>query len=71
MWIFSGTLTAYSENTQVDNKFKYIRTSTKDLMTIIFLNKEDYKDLSSNITWYKDGDTYITAYPKSVKKYKY
>lgn len=71
MWIFSGTLTAYSENTQVDNKFKYIRTSTKDLMTIIFLNKEEYKDLSSNITWYKDGDTYITAYPKSVKKYKY
>lgn len=70
-WIFSGTLTAYSVNTQVDNKIKYIRTSTKDLMTIIFLNKEDYKDLSSNITWYKDGDTYITAYPKSVKKYKY
>ena len=70
-WIFSGTLTAYSVNTQVDNKFKYIRTCTKDLMTIIFLNKEDYKDLSSNITWYKDGDTYITAYPKSVKKYKY
>lgn len=71
MWIFAGTLTAYTNNTQVDNKFKYIRTSTKDLMTIIFLNKEDYKDLSSNITWYKDGDTYITAYPKSVKKYKY
>lgn len=71
MWIFSGTLTAYSVNTQVDNKFKYIRTSTKDLMTIIFLNKEDYKDLSSNITWYKDGDTYFTAYPKNVKKYKY
>lgn len=70
-WIFSGTLTAYLENRQVDNKFKYIRTSTKDLMTIIFLNKEEYKDLSSNITWYKDGDTYITAYPKSVKKYKY
>ena len=40
-------------------------------MTIIFFNKEDYKNLSSNITWYKDGDTYITAYPKSVKKYKY
>ena len=36
-WIFSGTLTAYSENSQVDNKFKYIRTCTKDLMTIIFL----------------------------------
>ena len=40
-------------------------------MTIIFLNKEDYKNLSSNITWYKDGDTYVTAYPKNVKKYKY
>ena len=36
----------------------------------IFKNKEDYKNLSSNITWYKDGDTYITAYPQNVKKYK-
>ena len=31
MWIFSGTLTAYSVNTQVDNKFKYKRLNDNNI----------------------------------------
>lgn len=71
MWVFSGRLTAYSKSSQVDNKFKYIRTSSKDLMSIMYLNKKDYNYLSSKINWYKVEDTNITVFPKIVKKYKY
>lgn len=70
-WVFSGTLTAYSNDRGIDNRFISKRTSTKDKMTFVYLNEEEYEDLLSNITWYKTGDSYISAYPKEVKEYKY
>ena len=70
IWVFSGTLTAYSKNESIDNRFSFERHSLEETMTIQYLLEEEYNELLNKLPWVPTS-TYITYFPVEKTKYQY